>query len=194
VAAPLRNAGEVAVAAVFALYLLTIWTLWRRPAVLSRAVAAAGQLTSSSALRSRVDKVKKLEDQVYTFAARRRHTLLPLGALELAFHTLGVLEVHVTLWLLLGDAPPLITSFLLETVNRLIIVAFKFMPMGLFVNEAGTAYLTGVLGLGTVIGTTIGLVRKVRILCWTAVGTTLLMRRGLSAGRVLAESQLNSRD
>jgi hypothetical protein len=65
--------------------------------------------------------------------------------------------------------------------------------MGIGVNEAGTAYLTGVLGLGTVAGTTIALVRKVRILCWTAVGTTLLIRRGLTAGRVLADSQLNRR-
>ena len=190
VAAPLRNAGEVAVAAVFALYLLTIWTLWRRPAVLSRAVAAAGQLTSSSALRSRVDKVKKLEDQVYTFAARRRHTLLPLGALELAFHTLGVLEVHVTLWLLLGDAPPLITSFLLETVNRLITVMFKFVPMQVGVNEAGTALVTEMLGLGLQLGLTLAIVRKARIVFWMIAGAVLLVRHGLSARQVLDDVRL----
>ena len=98
VAAPLRQAGELAVAGVFALYLVTLWTIWRRPAVLSTLVAALARFTSSSALDARVAKVRALEDRVYTFAARRRGVLLPIGALELAFHALGVLEVHVTLY------------------------------------------------------------------------------------------------
>jgi hypothetical protein len=185
VAAPLRNAGEIAVAMVFALYLVTIWTLWRRPAVLSRTIAAAGRLTSSVALRSRVEKVRTVENQVYTFAARRRQSLLPLGALELAFHALGVLEVHVTLWLLLGDAPPLLTSFLLETVNRLITVVFKFVPMQVGVNEAGTALVTEMLGLGLQLGLTLAIVRKARIVFWMIVGAVLLVRHGLSARQVL---------
>jgi hypothetical protein len=70
-------------------------------------------------------------------------------------------------------------------------VVFKFVPLQVGVNEAGTALLTGVLGLGPVVGTTIGLVRKVRILCWTAAGTVLLLRRGLSAGRVLDDHELD---
>ena len=59
------------------------------------------------------------------------------------------------------------------------------------VSEAGTAFLTGVLGLGTTLGTTLGLVRKVRMICWTGIGTLLLVRRGLSATSVLADPQLN---
>ncbi len=190
VAAPLRNASELAVGAVFALYLVTIWTMWRRPAVLSRAVATIARLTSSSALRARVDKVRALEDQVYTFAARRRLALLPLGALEIAFHALGVLEVHVTLWLLLGDPPPLMTSFVLETVNRLITVIFKFVPMQVGVNEAGTALLTEVLGLGLQTGLTLAIVRKARIIFWMIAGAVLLVRHGLSARQVLDDVKL----
>jgi hypothetical protein len=188
VAAPLRNASELAVAAVFALYLATLWTMWRRPAVLSHAVAAVGRLTSSSSLHARVDKVRVLEDQVYTFASRRRSALLPLGALELAFHALGVLEVHVTLWLLLGGAPPLMTSFLLETVNRLITVMFKFVPMQVGVNEAGTALLTEMLGLGLQTGLTLAIVRKARIIFWMIAGAALLVRHGLSARQILDDA------
>ena len=190
VAAPLRNAGELAVAAVFALYLATIWTIWRRPAVLSRAVATVARLTASSALHARVGKVKALEDQVYTFGARRRHALLPLGALELAFHALGVAEAHITLWLLLGDAPPLMTSFLLETVNRLITVMFKFVPMQVGINEAGTALVTGMLGLGMELGLTLAIVRKARIVFWMVVGAVFLVRHGLSARQVLDDVKL----
>jgi hypothetical protein len=70
-------------------------------------------------------------------------------------------------------------------------VAFKFIPLQMGVGEAGTAFLTDVLGLGTTLGTTLGLVRKIRMLCWIAVGTILLVRRGLTAGSVLADRQLN---
>ena len=78
-------------------------------------------------------------------------------------------------------------------MDRLITVAFKFVPLGAGVTKPGPAFLTGVLGLGTVVGTTIGLVRKVRILCWIAVGTVLLVRRGLTAARVLEDAQLGQR-
>jgi len=187
VAAPLRQAGEIAIAGVFGLYLATLWTLWRRPAVLSTSVATIARLTSSSALDARVEKVRALEERVYTFASRRRHVLLPIGGLELAFHALGVLEVHVTLWLLLGAPPPLMTSFVLETVNRLITVIFKPIPMQVGVNEAGTALVTQVLGLSLETGLTLAIVRKARVLFWILVGTALLVRHGLSARTVLED-------
>ncbi|MGB2694560.1 MAG: lysylphosphatidylglycerol synthase domain-containing protein [Dehalococcoidia bacterium] len=187
IAPSLRHAGELAIAGVFALYLATLWTIWRRPAVLSSSVAVLGRLTSSSTLDARVAKVRALEERVYTFASRRRHALMPIGALELAFHALGVLEVHVTLWLLLGDAPPLMTSFVLETVNRLITVVFKPVPMQVGVNEAGTALVTQVLGLTLEAGLTLAIVRKARVLFWIVVGSVLLVRHGLTARAVLED-------
>ena len=191
VAAPLRSAGEIAIAGVFVLYVVTLWTLWRRPAVLSRAVAAFARWTSSVSLGARVEKVKALEEQVYTFASRRRHALLPLAALELAFHALGVLEVHLTLWMLLPQPPLLITSFVLETVNRLITVVFKPVPMQVGVNEAGTAVVTQMIGMGLEVGLTLAIVRKARILFWMLVGTVLLVRQGLLTRRVLEDAHVH---
>lgn len=190
VAAPLRSAGEIAIGGVFAIYLATLWTLWRRPAVLSRGVALVARWTSSASLDARVAKVRALEDQVYTFASRRRHALLPLAALELAFHALGVLEVHLTLWMLLPDPPSVLVSFILETVNRLITVVFKFVPVQVGVNEAGTVVVTQLLGLGFQPGLTLAIVRKARILFWMLVGTALLVRHGLTARRVLEDVEM----
>ena len=93
----------------------------------------------------------------------------------------GVLEAYITLWLLLGARPPFVIAFIVEAAGRLLTVVFKFVPLQMGVSEAGTAFLTGVLGLGTTLGTKLGLVRKVRMICWTGVGTVLLVRRGLSA-------------
>jgi hypothetical protein len=183
----LRDVSEAAIGAVLLLFAAALLLLWRRPAIVSRSL---GLFLRGRGAARRIEKVRTIEVQIYTFASRHRSRLLPLAAAELLFHAAGVLEAYITLWLLLGYAPSLLIAFVVETVNRLITVVFKFVPLQVGVNEAGTAFLTGVLGLGTVIGTTIGLVRKVRVLCWIAVGTALLVRRGLSAGRVLREAQL----
>lgn len=192
--APVREAGLLAIAGIFALYVAVVWLLWRRPAVLSRALAGLSRRASSARWGARIAKVQALERDIYTFASRRRAALAPLVATELGFHALGVLEVHVTLWLLLGAPPPVLTSFILETVNRLINVVFKIVPLQVGVNEAGSALTTQILGLGTMPGLTLGIVRKARMLFWTIVGTALLVRHGLSARRVLEDAGLAERN
>jgi hypothetical protein len=183
----LREISEGAIGGVLLLFVAALVLLWTRPAVISRLAA----LVLKGRGDQHVSHIRAVEEQVYTFASRRGSRMIPLVLAELAFHAVGVLEAYITLWLLLGTPPSLLTAFIVETVNRLIIVVFKFVPLQVGVNEAGTALLTGVLGLGPVVGTTIGLVRKVRILCWTAAGTVLLLRRGLSAGRVLDDHELD---
>jgi hypothetical protein len=95
---------------------------------------------------------------------------------EAAFHAFGVAEIYLTLWLLYGAPPPLLTAFILETTNRLITVVFKFVPLRLGVDEAGTARFTQVLGLGANTGVTLGIVRKARVLAWSFAGGLLLTR------------------
>jgi hypothetical protein len=188
--AALRDVSEIAVAAVAVLFTVAVWMLWRRPAILSGSVGAVpGPATRR---HSRVERLRRLEREAYTFASRRRNAVAPLIGTELSFHALGVAEVHLTLWFLNGTAPPLLTSFILETVNRLITVVFKFIPMQVGVNEAGTALVTQVLGLGASDGVTLGVVRKVRMLFWSSVGVVLLVRRGLSARRILEDTDLRA--
>jgi hypothetical protein len=186
----LRLAAEIAIAAVLATYVVVAWALWRRPALLSRGLAMAGRFFPSPALERRLDKLRRLEHDIYTFALRRRQAVGPLVATELLFHALGVLEVHLTLWLLLGEAPPLVTSFVLETVNRLITVVFKFVPMQVGVNEGGTVLAAQILGLGSQVGLTLAIIRRARILFWQLAGTALLVRHGLSTRRILEDAEL----
>ncbi len=82
----------------------------------------------------------------------------PLIATELAFHALGVLEVHLTLWLL-GEQPRLADSFIFETVNRLTTVLFKFVPQQPGLNEGATVLAAQVLGFSFETGSTLGMVR-----------------------------------
>lgn len=184
----LRGTSEAAVIAVAAGFGVALWMLWRRPALLSRVLPwlAAGPA------RSTVDGLRAAEQDIYTFASRRRAVMAPLVGSELAYHALGVAEMHVTLWLLQSAPQPLLFSFVLEATSRLITVALKFVPYQTGGSEAVLAGLTQILGLGTV-GVTVSLVRKVRMLAWSLVGAALLVRRGLSTRRILADESLRIR-
>ena len=180
----LREISELAVGGVIVVFAAVLVLLWKRPAVVSRTVAAV--LPGSMGTR-RVERLRSLEEQIYTFASRRGALMLPIVGAEILFHALGVLEAYITLWLLMGTPPAFAIAFVVEAAGRLLTVIFKFIPLQLGVSEAGIAALTGMLGLGTTLGTTLGLVRKVRMLCWTALGTILLVRRGVSAASVLGD-------
>ena len=166
--------GQLVVAATLALFVVALWLLWRQPALISRALGLAPPL------RKHADRVRELESQIYTFASRHRGALPALALAELGFHALGIAEVYLTLWLLNAPAS-LLTAFIFEAANRLLTVVFKFVPLRLGVDEAGTAWFAILIGLTAKTGLSLGIVRKARVLFWTAAGGLLLVRQGFSA-------------
>lgn len=159
--AEMRGYSEIAVGLLVFAILAAIGILWMRPALVSRWLPA--------------------------MATRR--AILPVAALELAFHALGVLETHLAMMMILPAAPPLHVSFILETASRLITVVFKFVPLQVGVAEGGLALTTELLGMGTTSGLTFSIVRKARIVVWAIVGAILLVRHGITprtVGRELA--------
>src|SRR5207249_1099569 len=81
-------------------------------------------------------------------------------------------------------------AIVLETVSRAVTVAFKIVPMRIGVDEASSSFAAGRLHLDPVVGLAVALVRKLRLLVWSAVGLTLLVRR---RGRNAASSTLRMR-
>lgn len=138
--------------------------------------------------------VRDVEERIYGFYRQSNSRFLYIIILEACFHLAGVLEVFVTLWFISETSPSLLTAFVLESVNRFINVAFKFVPMRVGVDEAGTGMLAKVLGLTTATGVSLAIVRKARILVWTAVGVLLITLRGLSLHEVTAEAQSAGED
>jgi len=157
----IRGIGELAVGGTIVLFAAALWLLWRQPALISRALGAAPRL------RGQADRMRALEAQIYTFASRHTRALPALAAAEIGFHALGVAEVYLTLWLLNAQAS-LLTAFLFESANRLITVVFKFVPLRLGVDEAGTAAFARIVGLAAKTGLSVGIVRKVRVISWAA--------------------------
>ena len=128
-----------------------------------------------------IPRARTLEDRIYGFYERNSNRLLTILALEMCFPLAGVLEIYTTLWFISDIvAPTLLTAFILESVNRVINIVFKFIPFRLGVDEAGTGMLAKVLGFTPAIGAALAIVRKARDMFWTAIGVALMVRRGLS--------------
>ncbi|MCA1566707.1 MAG: lysylphosphatidylglycerol synthase domain-containing protein [Acidobacteria bacterium] len=142
---------------------------------------------------ARGERVRAVEARIYGFYENNRARFIPILALEGCFHLAGVAEVYATLYFIL-DRPPAfrelaLAAFVLESVNRVINVIFKFVPMRVGVDEAGTGLITKVLKFGTTAGVTLAIVRKARVMVWTAVGVAVLVRRGLSVRSMAREAR-----
>ena len=135
-------------------------------------------------------RAQTLEARIYGFYERNSSRFLPILGLEVCFHLAGVAEVYTTLSFISETvAPTLLTAFILESVNRVIIVAFKFVPFRTGVDEYGSEALTKVLGFAKGIGVTLAIVRKARDVFWTTVGVLLMVRRGLSLRAAANQSE-----
>lgn len=125
--------------------------------------------------------VRLFENLIYGFYRKYPRRFLPIIVFEILFHALGILEV----WLIMsrisaGGAPSLFTSFLLESISRVISTTFKLIPFVIGVDEAGAQFVTETLALGAGIGVTLAIIRKGRIMFWTLIGVLLIAKRGLS--------------
>ena len=127
---------------------------------------------SISAARINPAAVRAVEDQVFGFAAAHRSRLVPIALLELGYQAAAVAEIWIVLRAI-GAPSSVAAAFVLECVNRVVTVAFQFVPMWIGVDEAGTGLMTTVLGTGAAAGVTLALVRKARIVVWTAVGLAI---------------------
>lgn len=137
-----------------------------------------------------IEKGQSLEDRIYGFYQRNSARFLPILLLEASFHLCGAAEIYVTLSFISPDQPPtFLTAFILESVNRIITVAFKFIPLRMGVDEAGTGRVSKVLQFTMTTGVTLAIVRKARDVFWAATGMILLLQRGLSLRAVTREAE-----
>ncbi len=164
---------------------VVIWRQWR---FVSGALDFLyARRIARSWLEPRRVKIAAVEARIYGFYARHQARFLPILLLEACFHLAGVVENYVTLYFISPVRPTWLAAFVLESVNRVINVIFKFIPMRVGVDEAGTGLFTKALQLGTTSGVTLALIRKARVVVWTTVGVVLLVRQGLSLRTAAAQ-------
>jgi hypothetical protein len=142
-------------------------------------------------LETRRERVRSIEDRIYGFYGRNRSRFLPIMLLEACFHVAGVVEVYLTLSFISDRrAPTLLVAFVFESVNRIINIVFKPVPMRMGVDEGATEKLARALKFDEAnIGVSVAIIRKARDIFWTAVGVLFLLRRGLSLRAAVKETE-----
>ncbi len=155
-------------------------------AVGALAAAAVAAAVASRVLRGTWDEARgarppwretlaHLRQSVLGFSAGHPARLWRVFALDLAFHALAVVEVFLTLRWLLGDrSPTLGQAIVFEALNRVVTVAFKFVPFRIGVDEALSGAIAPLLALNPAAGVALAVVRKIRSLFWAGVGLMLV--------------------
>jgi hypothetical protein len=189
--APLRYASIGALVITAALLPLGYLIIYKQWTFLSGAISFLKRRGIASGWAEKtIPHARQMEDKIYGFYVRNRRLFLPIFALEVCFHFAGVAEIYVTLSFISDiAAPTLLAAFILESVNRVINVVFKFVPFRLGVDEGGSGMVAAVLGLTKIVGVTLAIIRKSRDLFWTGVGVILMIQRGLSPVKVLMDDE-----
>jgi hypothetical protein len=158
---------------------------WRWTAVGGLACLAAGALVAARILRGTWreergarpwwrERLASLRVAALGFSADGSRRLWRVFALDLLFHALAIVEVYITLqWLVGGQGVTLAQAIVFEALNRVVIVAFKFVPFRIGVDEALTGGLASVLAIDPAAGVALAVVRKIRGLFWAGAGLAI---------------------
>ena len=180
----LASAGLIAT--LFVLVGSAHWVIWNRVRLASGTVdwLRWGHLAPET-LDRWLEQIRELETRIFSLYPRNRARLLPLAFYEAAFHVAAIAEVYIVLTLISEIPPTLIDAFVLESTNRVISAAFKFVPLRVGVDEAGTGMVAELLQFGTTAGVTLAIIRKASLVFWMSVGFACLVWRGLSVRTAL---------
>jgi putative ABC transport system permease protein len=129
-------------------------------------------------LRTRRHHIYRIELTVYGFYKRRRAAFFSMIGLDLTSHVASVLEVYVTLKML-GFAPTVGASYIIESLTKVINFAFGFVPATIGVYEGGTEIILKSLGFAAAAGVTLAIVRKAAIIFWTVIGVSIITWRAV---------------
>src|SRR5207248_11773511 len=81
------------------------------------------------------------------------------------------------------------SAVVLETISRAVTIVFKMIPMRLGVDEASSSFAATYASIDPATGLTLALVRKLRLIFWSALGLALFVwQRGRETARAAHQS------
>jgi hypothetical protein len=165
----LQLIAQVIVVSVVLIGVAGFWAARSKPAILSRLAPLVTRLAGKSAVPA--DALREVESRIYGVLQWPIGRIGRAIAWEAAFHVAAVAEVWLVLRLLPGgERSTLVDAFLMESAGRFVMIAFKFIPYRLGIDEAGSGAVAQVLGLNPVTGVTLALVRRLRIIFLNVFG------------------------
>lgn len=170
----IRQGGIAALLLMAVVLLVAGWLAWQRPSL----VGALLSRLPVGKVSGLAERIRTFEAQAYDSVRQRTGRLGLVIVCEAAFHVLSFLEAWLILWMLTGRSLPL-AAFVLDTFNRVAKVVFKWVPLGLGVDQVGSELVARSIGLATGVGTTLSLIRMSRVIVFSAIGLGLLVRRSV---------------
>jgi hypothetical protein len=130
------------------------------------------------------ERLFRLRASVVEFSAGHPARLWRVYSIHMGFHALTVVETYLTLRWLIGDTAVTVPQAIaFAALNRVVQVAFKFVPFLVGVDEASSGALAPLLNVDLGSAVTMPVVRKIRVLFWTGAGLLLTAAHPARAGR-----------
>ena len=126
------------------------------------------------------DYVRQIEDNVFEFYLNHKSVFYIISGLIIISHILSVAEVYLVLYLLKYTVFPS-TAYIIESLTKVINLAFSFVPGAIGVYEGGNGLILHFLGYTTAIGVIVALIRRGAILFWTFIGLAILLWRTVNS-------------
>ena len=178
---PLRYASIGALVVTLVIVPLAYLVIRRQSRFLSGALGYLGDRGVARNLIGKVDRERRILKNVFTgFMRTASEASSRSFALDSCFHVAGVLEVYITLSFISPVPPTLTQAFILESVNRIINVVFKFIPLRAGVDEGGTGQSVEGAWICSGIGEALAIVRKGAIFSGLRSELLLIWKRGFS--------------
>lgn len=131
--------------------------------------------SAPSSGRTLVARLSRLRETIMAFSAGHPSRLWRAFAFDVLFHAAAVLEAFITLYWLLGDrSPTFAEAIMFESLNRVVTVVFKFVPLRVGVDEAISRAFAPLVGINPAAGVALAVIRKVRSLFWMGIGLTFI--------------------
>ena len=120
------------------------------------------------------ERLASLRESVVRFSEGHPARLARVYALHMGFHALTVVETYLALRWLIGDADATVAQAVaFAALNRVVQVAFKFVPFLVGVDEASSGAFAPLMAVDLGSAVTLPVVRKIRVLFWTGAGLLL---------------------
>ena len=128
-----------------------------------------GDQTEPVRFQKTIERIRKVEANVYSFYETRRGAFFLILAVNMAAHLINVVEVCVIL-ALMGLPATVASGFVVEAVTKVINGAFFFVPTRAGVYESGNALVLNALGMEASAGVALAIIRKLRAFVWIGYG------------------------
>ena len=114
-------------------------------------------------------KLKEIDRYITEFYTHNKKGFYLAFLLQFIIRLLGVLEIYLAAYYL-GTPFSFIGAYLLASVTVVINLIFVFIPGSVGVLEGSYAGIFVLMGQNPAIGTSIGILRRIRVVIWSALG------------------------